>query len=210
MLTIDNLNIKVKNKLIVKNLGFSTAKGSCICFHGTCSSAKSLLMNALAGADKRNLRNILYNGVSIFESPQEYSAITLYMPKQNILDYRLSVLNNLKFWGAIHNMESEIEAVIFYLKLEKHLKERINMLPDHLKRRVNFSKLLLSPAVLWILDEPFLDLDEESKNILYSLIKSRCYQVGTVLFTSLNSYKIENLNIDNIPLKDFSNEPTSI
>ncbi len=116
-LTIQDLNINLKNNTLLNNLGLSIANGSCICFYGGVGSGKTALINVLIGETEN--KNILYNGYSILDAYYEYKTIMSYIPIYNTLDNELSVLQNLEFWGGIHNMESEIEAAVSHLKLTR-------------------------------------------------------------------------------------------
>ncbi|MDZ5762510.1 Cytochrome c biogenesis ATP-binding export protein CcmA [Candidatus Cyrtobacter comes] len=203
MLAVDNLNIEVNGNLLIKNLGLSMAKGSCICFYSSTGSGKTTLIDTLLGEKEYAFKNISYNGVSIGDALGVYRALILHMPYHMLLDKELSVFQNLKFFASMYTMESEIEAAVSYLKLEKYLKSKVTTLSYKVQKRLNLSRLLLSPAVLWLLDEPFLELDDESSDMLQTLIKSRCYQNGIVILTAMRPIHLENFELINISLDDF-------
>ena len=68
------------------------------------------------------------------------------------------------------------------------LKGRHNQLVRHLsqglKRRVALSRLALSPARLWVLDEPFEAMDEAAVRLLANLIASHLDLGGLAVLTS--------------------------
>ncbi|MDE3233499.1 MAG: ATP-binding cassette domain-containing protein, partial [Pseudomonadota bacterium] len=60
----------------------------------------------------------------------------------------------------------------------------VRVLSQGQKRRTALARLLVSPAKLWILDEPFVALDTAAQNALTQVINSHLAHQGMVLLTS--------------------------
>jgi heme exporter protein A len=60
----------------------------------------------------------------------------------------------------------------------------LRVLSQGQKRRTTLARLSLSNAKLWVLDEPFIALDEHSFNNLRALLAQHLQQGGMLLFTS--------------------------
>jgi heme exporter protein A len=77
------------------------------------------------------------------------------------------------------------------------LKGRENQLARYLsqgqKRRVALSRLALSPAKLWVLDEPFVAMDESGVRMLADLIADHLRQGGMAVLTSHQTVPIGNI-----------------
>jgi heme exporter protein A len=69
---------------------------------------------------------------------------------------------------------------------------------------VELAKLLLYKTHLWLLDEPDINLDNSSRNILIDLIKVRIREGGIVIMTTHNKSDLDFASF--IDLEDFKNE----
>ena len=85
------------------------------------------------------------------------------------------------------------------LKVLAHfgLRGRSQQLVRHLsqgqKRRVALSRLVLSPARLWVLDEPYVAMDESGIHLLADLIGDHVEAGGLVVLTSHQKVPIRDL-----------------
>jgi len=65
---------------------------------------------------------------------------------------------------------------------------------------VSLARLLLSPARLWVLDEPFTTLDVRGVKLLEGLLAAHVARGGAVLVTTHHAlevpYKLRQLNLD--------------
>ena len=200
MLSLDNLSIIQNNKQLFGNLGISILPGSIICIYGRNGVGKTSLLRAVAGIGNFN-GVISYNDFDIKKVLLEYQTLVSYIGHQNALDYELSVIENLEFWAKIRNMEHAIAASFSLFELTPYEEIKISQLSQGWARKVELTKLLLTQSIIWVLDEPFANLDQKGKDRLIEMIKVRAMNSGIIIFTA-QSPCIQD-NIINLNLEDY-------
>ena len=99
----------------------------------------------------------------------------------------LSALENLHFAAALSGQPWVPDAAVqalhqMGLRGREHLP--LQILSQGQKRRVALARLGLSPARLWLLDEPFVALDSAACGGLQGLMQTHVARGGMVVFTS--------------------------
>ena len=110
-----------------------------------------------------------------------------YLGHQLALKEDLTPLENLRADAAIAGRalslaDAKSALVQLGLKGREHLPVRV--LSQGQKRRTALARLWVSSAKLWILDEPFVALDNAAQNVLSEVINSHLSKQGMVLLTS--------------------------
>ena len=77
-----------------------------------------------------------------------------------------------------------LDPAISYFLLRDFLDIKVSLLSAGLRRRVELAKLLLYRTYLWLLDEPEVNLDEFSQNLLMNLLKIRVREGGVVMMVT--------------------------
>ncbi len=105
----------------------------------------------------------------------------------------LSVWDNIRFRTSIYrnNSENKIEEVLALFELEKKKHYPLETLSLGQQRLVSLASAVLSPHLLWVLDEPFAHLDERSEKLLTTVLKDHLNKQGAVLLSSHSPIKEE-------------------
>ena len=69
------------------------------------------------------------------------------------------------------------------------------------RRRVALSRLLLSRARLWVLDEPFTSLDRDTRKLVNHMIEAHSSEGGMVILTSHEPLEIKTSKLIRINLE---------
>ncbi len=202
MLTCQNIEISRGYKTLINNFGVSLFKGSCLNIFGNNGSGKTTLLNYLVSLSEVKQNTILVNQTDILKAQDEYKQLICYIGHNNALYEELTVLENLMFWARIWQREITVPSALECFGLSGYQNYPIHKLSQGWKRKVALARLLISDAKIWILDEPFANLDKASSDYLENLFKIRCNQKGIVIFTSHTPYAGEQITYLN--LKDFS------
>jgi heme exporter protein A len=164
-----------------KPLSFDVFKGDTFYVCGRNGSGKTTLLRMIAD----------------LEIPQKgdltKSSSLFFCGHQTGMKASLSVLDNLKFRTAIYKngSESQIETVLGIFGLEKKKHNPLETLSFGQQRLVSFASAILSPHLLWVLDEPFAHLDEQSEKLFTTVIKNHTKGGGAVLLSTHASIKGE-------------------
>ena len=108
----------------------------------------------------------------------------------------LTVNENVLFWKKIFSSLrkiNEIENILDLLSLNQYK----NTLTSHLSygeiKKLELSRLMIEQKKLWILDEPYIGLDESSTNLINQTIINHIELGGMVILTSHILPNISNL-----------------
>ena len=175
---ISQLGTKRGEQEIFKNLGVCLPAGACLIIRGANGSGKTTLLKTLAGLLQPATGNFSAEG-----------AIS-YLGHQSGLKSNMTLQEHLDFWGKLYNAELLIPVAIVFLRLEKELHTPCGQLSAGWQRRTALARLILSQSDIWLLDEPLNSLDDNSVEIILSLIATRCDQGGIVLMSYHGALKI--------------------
>ncbi len=184
MLSIENLNVSVAGRPILKGLNLAVNKGEVHAIMGPNGSGKSTLAHVLAGRDGYGIEAgaVLYDGEDIFQlSPEERARKGIFLAFQYPVE--IPGVNNIYLLKAavnairVHRGEAELDAVDF-LKLVREKMQLVKMDETLLNRAVNegfsggekkrneiFQMAVLEPR-LAVLDETDSGLDIDALKIV--------------------------------------------
>jgi heme exporter protein A len=184
MLTIDNLTLFREGKKIFSNLGFSLSINSLLVITGKNGVGKTSLLKIIAGISKATSGKILWGEKNIEDFRDDFNGDLQFLGHKNFLKPELTVIENLKFYAQLSGTEILIPASLNFFKLSELANQKVKKLSAGWQKRVMLAKLLACPATIWLLDEPFSNLDSEGKILLKGLIQTRIKENGLVILTS--------------------------
>lgn len=180
--------------MILRNISFSAMPGAIIQFHGINGSGKTSLLRCIAQLHQNYLGDITYNSCLVNDFINEYKQIILYISDKEQLHKDFTVYETLNFWGDLYESHMLLPAAAHTLNLVNYLEFKIHNLSKGLKRRVILSRLLLQRARIWLLDEPFTNLDVESIQLLQSIMSSHLSNGGIILFADHTKFNFESIH----------------
>jgi heme exporter protein A len=139
---------------------------------------------------------ILWNGTPIQQQADLYRQDLCYLGHLNALQESMTVDENLRFTSALAGLAPEREQrlqVLAHFGLRGRSQQLVRHLSQGQKRRVALSRLVLSPARLWVLDEPYVAMDESGIHLLADLIGDHLEAGGLVVLTSHQKVPIRDL-----------------
>ena len=155
---------------------------------------------------KMPLKN--YKGKISLKNEEEKSLKNLsdevfYMGHKNALKENLTVQENLQHdFRLLNSNKNELDSYLEKLNLNEFLFTRVSELSEGQKRKLILACCLASNSSIYLLDEPFINLDADSQEIIMEAMDSKIHNGAAVIFTShdqniknsielnLNDYKL--------------------
>ncbi len=184
MLTIQGLSYAYSDRFLFKNLSFHLNPGEVIKISGANGSGKTTLIKILTGI----LKN--YEGKISLKNEEEKSLKNLsdevfYMGHKNALKENLTVQENLQHdFRLLNSNKNELDSYLEKLNLKEFLFTRVSELSEGQKRKIILACCLASNSSIYLLDEPFINLDVDSQEIIMEALDSKIHNGAAVIFTS--------------------------
>ena len=187
MLSVSHLACSRGDRRLFGDLSFAVEPGGWLHVTGDNGAGKTTLLRTLVGLSQPDAGEIRWNGVSVSERADEFRASSVYLGHPAAIKDELSPLENLRLGLALDGYDIGADDAMAALDT-MGLQGREDLAARHLsagqKRRVLLARLLLRPAALWVLDEPFTALDRDAVGLLHALIEAHLDRDGMAVLTS--------------------------
>ncbi len=169
-------------------LDFMLHRGEVVLIEGDNGSGKTTLLKVLSGLLEPATGNILLDGEELTLARLSHQvALMGHLPG---LKSDLSAIENLDFTIGVFGLRPGITPALALASvgLEGYEDVAIRQLSAGQKKRVALARLLLVPAALWLLDEPYANLDKEGIDLVNRLLDAHARRGGAALITSHGAY----------------------
>ncbi|WP_296446325.1 cytochrome c biogenesis heme-transporting ATPase CcmA [Rhodoferax sp. UBA5149] len=187
MLEVSNLKCVRGERQLFEGVGFRLESGKLLYLRGGNGAGKTSLLRILCGLSPAEAGQILWNGIPISALGDSYRQDLFYLGHHNALQEALTVNENLSFYATLAGVvPSEVDTAnaLARLGLRGYQTRLVRHLSQGQKRRVALSRLMLNRARLWILDEPFVALDQAAIQLLADLVAAHLDKGGLAVLTS--------------------------
>jgi len=189
---------KIGDKQVLENVTFGVGKGEIIGLLGPNGAGKTTTMRILMGLLRPDSGSAKVAGFDVFEDTLEVRRLVGYLPENPCLYERLTVWDNLAFYGELYGVQKdELETRINRLLDTMGLKGRAfspaGNLSKGLKQRVAIARALVHDPPILLLDQPTSDLDPVSASFVRELIKKLNRSGKTILICTHNLIEAEQL-----------------
>ena len=196
-LKITNLNYKIENKTILKNLNLSIAEGEFVAIMGPSGCGKTSLLRIISGLAKQTSGVISVNNQILADENNfiEPEARNLgLVVQEKVLFPHLNVKNNIMFGLKTKAMDS-VNKMVDQFKINKLLDHYPHQLSGGEAQRVALTRTLVTAPKLLLLDEPFNGLDEKLKKDIYPDLQELLKQNNTTtIMVSHNTEEVQELS----------------
>jgi len=179
MIYVKNLSKYFNSFCVFENLDIEINQGEIFGVFGKNGSGKTTLLKILAGIIEPTSGKIEIVGWNNVKN--------LFVGHEPNLYKYLSVKENLELWARLWRKkisENDIKKALEFFEIERFLNHKIFELSQGTRRKVSFSKFLLIEPQIFIVDEPFSNIDDKGKEKLAELFLKAKSEGKTVIFSS--------------------------
>lgn len=187
MLEAKDLTCIRDDRVLFSRLSLRMAPGDIVQVTGANGSGKTSLLKILAGLIRPESGDVRWQARDIRRFAAEYYRDLLYIGHQAGIKLALTPLENLAFYQAAAGSARQDQAIWRALEqagLAGYEDVPAAGLSSGQQRRIALARLWLSPASLWILDEPFSALDRDGIARLLARFAAHGAAQGMVLFSN--------------------------
>ena len=172
---VSDLSFAYDDKVIIDNMAFDVPRGKLLCFWGPSGIGKTTLFQVLAGLTGKQ--------------PEAFKNKRIaYLFQDNRLLPHATALQNIMAVTDKDSAEHWLKAV--------GLADSANLYPDEMsggmQRSATIARMLAYGGDIYLMDEPFTGLDDESKSRIIGVIKGRIKDSYMLMITH-DDYTAEKL-----------------
>lgn len=206
MLEARGLGLSRQSRQLFCDLDFSLESGQALLVEGRNGSGKTSLLRILAGLTLADEGQLFWQQESLQDSA-EYHSHMLYIGHHAAVNLELSPYENLRYLCALHDGDSEsIIDILQAVGLAGYEDVPAGHLSAGQQRRIALSRLWLSDAKLWILDEPLTALDVKAVAGLERKFAAHLQQGGMLIVTTHQAAILPSESTIRLKLGDTSHE----
>ena len=168
---------------ILRDVSFAVSAGEFLKITGPNGVGKTTLLRVVCGLLPAESGVVEWRGRLVTSSNDEYHLDMAYLGHLNSLKADLTARENLRFLSGLRQSlsGSEIDAALDRVGILSRGDLAARSLSAGQKRRLALARLLLSGALLWILDEPVTNLDVAGVALVEDLVREHVGRGGLAL-----------------------------
>jgi heme exporter protein A len=188
LLAARNLSFARNESRVFGPLDFSVEAGEALLVQGDNGAGKTTLLRVLAGLLRADDGHIDIRGKRA--QPLARATTVAYLGHLPAVKADLSALENLEFLCGLHGRRptQTLEGAMAVVGLSGFEDSPARQLSAGQKKRLSLARLWLSPAPLWLLDEPYANLDLAGIELVNRMVQAHLHEGGAALVTTHGAY----------------------
>lgn len=179
-------------RCLFRDVSFALESGELLILEGANGSGKTSLMKAIVGMLELEEGVLEWNGKPVGAQRQEFHGSLVWLAHRVGLKADLTLVENLKFEAALRPQASDdMEPVLERLGISRLKPLPLRSLSAGQQRRVALARILLSDVPLWLMDEPFTNLDREGRALVLKLVKEHLGAGGMCVMAAHQDIEID-------------------
>jgi heme exporter protein A len=183
MLSVSGVHLWRGDRHVLRGVSFDSPAGKCVLLTGKNGAGKTTLIRAIAGLLDPEEGQVFWRGAPARARRDDFHAELAYLGHDPPLKGDLDARENLKYSIGIRRAvtSAEIDVALARTGASAFAGRAVRMLSAGQRRRVALAGVLLSNAVLWLLDEPTTNLDADGQQLVRELIGEQLARQGIVV-----------------------------
>lgn len=150
---------------------------------------KTTLISILCGLLRATEGNIQINGHTVPRYLKKVKPLMGLVPQDIALYPTLTIRENLKFFGHLYGIKGKLlkQRIDKYLEVGRLTQCADNLVSTYsggMKRRANLAAGLLHEPKIMFLDEPTVNVDPQSRNVIFEILQELNQAGTTIIYTT--------------------------
>jgi heme exporter protein A len=192
-LLVEKVHVWRGDRHVLKGVSLNLRPRQLLHVSGPNGTGKTTLLRVVCGLLRPEQGQVSWLGTSIASVRTEYQAALAYASHEPALKADLTALENLRFAVGLKRRVTldELRASLERTGVGACADLPARVLSAGQRRRVAMSRVLAMSASLWLLDEPFTNLDAAGTDLMAGLLQAHVEQGGAALVVAHHDLKMD-------------------
>ncbi len=196
MITVKKLVKRFGLKTVLRGVDFEVQPGEFVALLGPNGAGKTTFLRILASLSRPSLGDVKVAG---YRLPNEAAAVRARLGVVShlpLLYGDLTAEENLRFYGRMYNLdklETRITEVLEMVGLENRRRDLVRTFSRGMQQRLAIGRAVLHDPDVMLFDEPYTGLDQDASSMLDDVLKTVAAAGRTVVMTSHDLARAEDL-----------------
>ena len=190
-LSADGLTLFRGERLLFKDLSFALNPGGMLLLEGQNGSGKTSLMRAIAGLIEFEDGDVMWDGKPVRSNRPAFYGSLVWMQHRVGFKADLTLVENLRFEAHLRAQSDEdFDDVLDRVEIARLKRLPLRSLSAGQQRRVALARMLLSRVPLWLMDEPFTNLDRQGRKLVMDVTTEHLDRGGMCIMAAHQDVEI--------------------
>jgi heme exporter protein A len=182
-LAVDKVHVWRGDRHVLQGVSTQIGRGELLHVSGPNGTGKTTLLRVVSGLLRPEQGSVSWLGESIVSHRTEYQAALAYAAHEPALKGDLTALENLRFSVGLKRRSTphELRAALERTGVAACADLPARVLSAGQRRRVSLARVLAMQASLWLLDEPYANLDTAGSELVSGLLQAHVAAGGLAL-----------------------------
>lgn len=188
IITLKNIELKLKKTCVFQNLNFSCKQGEIIGITGANGSGKSVLFKLIAGLYSPSYGEVLINGENIVPERKIPANLGALIEEPGFINY-YSGFKNLQYLASIRGVvgNQEINDTLKIVGLYEQKDQKVKTYSLGMRKKLRIAQAIMENPSILLLDEPMNALDKSSVENMRTLFRKLSSEKGTTILIASHS-----------------------
>jgi heme exporter protein A len=196
VIDVKNLTKRFGSKTVLSSLNFRVDAGEFVAILGPNGAGKTTFLRILSSLVRPTLGDVFLAGFRLPGQASEVRSRLGVVSHMPLLYGDLSVEENLQFYARLYDLSGStvrIQEIIQQVGLTVRRKDLVRTFSRGMQQRLAIGRAILHDPTILLLDEPHTGLDQDASEMLDEVLKKVTGSGRTVVMTSHDLIRIENL-----------------
>src|SRR6202161_1666132 len=182
-LAVDKVHVWRGDRHVLQGISTQIGRGELLHVSGPNGTGKTTLLRVVSGLLRPEQGSVSWLGQSIATHRTEYQAALAYAAHEPALKGDLTALENLRFSVGLKRrcQPDELRAALERTQVAACADLPARVLSAGQRRRVSLARVIAMQASVWLLDEPYANLDAAGSELVSELLQAHVTAGGLAL-----------------------------